>query len=326
VNSFLLVLNGATCRFDAQMFEMLQVYVDSFGTSFFSNLTVVVTHWEMSPRANKQRERDGVTQESFQKSWVDSLGNKMDLSVCDQYVPFVFLDNHYVPDDEMEAQIYKDAKNAIFQDACMNPLFPCVSLNAHPEIRQKIKDEANKQGLDQCRNCGRYFTYIAPDLLNKGTTATSTAAFTTQAAIGAARVTRVMAATSLSWDPAVVIKAMSRGWHARTGVHLFGKAAAAGGTVIQLAVGLVRMYKAETKTEKVKAAVGTGAGIAGGFQGATLGATLGTAVLPGIGTVIGGVLGGLVGSVGAQMISEAAIGYLSATADGKVCPICSQNL
>jgi len=285
---------------------------------------VVVTHWEMSARANRQRERDEITQESYQNAWVEALSNRIDISSCDHCIPFVFIDNHYDAEDELETQIFMDAKNAIYQDACLNPLFPCVNLNANPEIVNKIKVEAQILGLEECYWCGRYFIPPPPDLLNRGSAASSTTALSTQAAIGAARITRVVTATTTKWDPAVVVRAMTRGWHTRTGVHLFGKAASAGGTVIQLAVGVFRICKAETRTETAQAVVGTGASIAGGYQGATLGATLGTALLPGVGTVIGGIVGGIVGSVGAQVAGESLVAYVSSKASYKVCSACQE--
>jgi len=303
------------------------VYISAFGISFFSNLAVVVTHWEMSNRANKQRERAGITKESFQNAWVEELRQRIDLSSCDHSIPFIFLDNNHDPEDEVEAQIFIDSKHAIYEDACVNPLFPCVHLNSDPLIRKRLEEQANTMGLDQCDQCGRYFVRSTSEVLDKTSTVSSTAAASTQTAIGATRIYRVMEATKVAWTPEILTKAMTRGWHGRTGVHLAGKAVATGGIVLQVAVGAIRLYKAKTTTQAAQAVVGTGASIVGGYQGATLGASLGTALFPGIGTVIGGIMGGLLGSVGAQVVSEAAIGgvgYLKERVDGKLCMACKQ--
>jgi len=325
VNTFLLVLNGAQRRFDQQTFEMLKVYSSVFGPSFFDNMTVVVTHWEMSVRANKQREKDGITQANYQKAWVEALSKRMDISSCDSCIPFVFMDNYFDTEDELETQIFIDAKNTIYNDACENPLFPCANLNANPEVLNRIQREAEIQGLEKCDLCGRYFFCVLPKILTTDSAASSTTAVSAQAAIATARINRVVAATAIKWDPDVVLKAMTRGWNARTGVHLFGKVASVGGVVIQLGVGIFRICKAKTWTERAQAAVGTGASIAAGFQGASVGAAVGTALCPGVGTIVGGIVGGLAGSVGAQLAGEALVGYVGAKASKRLCSSCQKT-
>lgn len=109
------------------------------------------------------------------------------------------------------------------------------------------------------------------------------ASTSTQGVIAAARIARVVQATSRAWSPQVAVKAMSRGWSANTGVHLFGKFASRVGPIIPVGVGVYRIWQAENNTERVQAVVGTGAGIAGGYGGAAVGISVGSLILPGSG-------------------------------------------
>lgn len=145
--------------------------------------------------------------------------------------------------------------------------------------------------------------------------ASAGAAGSTQTVVAAARIARVVGATSKLWSPQAAVRAMTRGWNGSTGVHLFGKVASRAGGLVQVGVGVYRIYTAKTNTEVAQAAVGTGAGIAGGYAGASWGATVGTAILPGIGTVIGGILGGLFGSVGSQVAAEKCVALVSDAID-----------
>jgi len=139
----------------------------------------------------------------------------------------------------------------------------------------------------------------------------------------AARAARVIQATRTMWSADIIAKAMSRGWHSNTGVHLFGKVASRAGPIVSIGFGVYRVVKADNNTEKVKAVVGTGAGIAGGYAGATAGASIGSFILPGIGTIIGGIVGGIAGSFGSQVISEEIVRKVSnAIIETALCEVC----
>jgi hypothetical protein len=92
----------------------------------------------MSEKAKGKRERAGNTAEGFQKAWLEELVRKIDISSCSCYVPFVFIDNDYDPEDESQRSIFNNAMYIIYEDTRSNPLFPCERLNASPATRTQI--------------------------------------------------------------------------------------------------------------------------------------------------------------------------------------------
>lgn len=123
-----------------------KAYVRAFGTFFFYNTIVVVTHWEMSVKACRARERKSISQESYAQSWLQELQSKIDLSEFDHVIPFVFIDNEMFnnPDgDEEEMWIFEEAQKKIFEYVENKPLFPCLVVDANVSVKKGLKDKAH---------------------------------------------------------------------------------------------------------------------------------------------------------------------------------------
>lgn len=122
----------------------MQVYLSIFGESFFQNLIVVVTHWSMDTRSVDNRKKKNITQESFQKSWIETLLKKINTPISNKagYVlPFVFIDND-VGDDEVERITFEAAKYSIFEKLATMPVYACEQVDASVEIRERIRKKA----------------------------------------------------------------------------------------------------------------------------------------------------------------------------------------
>lgn len=312
VNAFLLVVNGAAPRFDL-VFGLLKAYVYRFGTALFGNMIVVVTHWEMSARAQERRNKAGISEQQFVDSWLAELRKHIDTSSFNFSIPFEFIDTEVFANptkvEEQEVACFEGAKSSILSRIVQMPLYQCARSGSNANSRKKQKEHIKEQGYIKCRNCSRFF-YPSLDVTENNQEMAVNTAKSVQAAITTARLARVfnaVAHTPRGYADAAV-KAMTRGWNANYGVHFFGKFVTGVGTMAQVGVGAYRVYTANNDTERAQAAIGTGASIAGGYSGASLGATIGTILLPGFGTVILGVAGGFAGAIGGQVFAEKLVG------------------
>jgi hypothetical protein len=68
-----------------------KAYINKYGTALFSNIIVVVTHWEMSARAQERRKTE-ISQQQFIESWLTELDKNLDVSSYHFSISFEFID------------------------------------------------------------------------------------------------------------------------------------------------------------------------------------------------------------------------------------------
>ena len=59
VNSFLLVMNGASSRLDENLKAMLKLFTGIFSNRMWRNTLVIVTHWPYDDKSLKNRQSTG---------------------------------------------------------------------------------------------------------------------------------------------------------------------------------------------------------------------------------------------------------------------------
>jgi len=178
--------------------------------------------------------------------------------------------------------------------------------------------------LKLCTKCGRYFLKVEDTILTKETSASTGAGIASQGAIGGARILRILGRGTKGWNSETVSMLIKHGLPSKHGVKFLGKAASTGGTVVQIGVGVYRLFKAKSDKERAQAVLGTGASIGGGIGGASIGSAIGTLILPGIGSVVGGIVGGIVCSIGAQISTEAIVGKINKLLNKDLCLVCQE--
>jgi hypothetical protein len=101
----------------------------------------------MSKKACNKRMRNDITQQSFQESWLKEFQSRIDTSLFDHIIPFIFIDTEVCKEegptiDEEEKAIFAHAKMKICELAAGNSLFPCLRLDADIDICKKFHKEA----------------------------------------------------------------------------------------------------------------------------------------------------------------------------------------
>ncbi len=67
IDAFFVVLNSTNIRFTPSIRKMLKAYHQIFGDQFVKKIAFILTHWEYSERAEKQRKKKEITKESIKK-------------------------------------------------------------------------------------------------------------------------------------------------------------------------------------------------------------------------------------------------------------------
>eukprot|EP01121_Diplochlamys_sp_Union-15-3_P022564 TRINITY_DN9657_c0_g1_i1.p1 TRINITY_DN9657_c0_g1~~TRINITY_DN9657_c0_g1_i1.p1 ORF type:complete len:281 (+),score=54.40 TRINITY_DN9657_c0_g1_i1:47-889(+) len=250
----------------------------------------------------------------------------------------IFIDNTILSSehsDEAERAVFVANLTLIWNFTRTQPVFITRTLSTESAIKS-FEEDCKLNNYKRCSRCNRLLIFngnmVTDDDYNYwGTFVTSGVSASKEFGLGTARVIRVIQAVGHGSSKSpnalshIIEKAMTRGWNANHGVHLFGKVISYGGLFLQLGIGMFRFSNAVKEgdnKEAVKVVVGTSGGIAGGIAGAQAGTMIGSLLGP-VGTVIGGILGGVIGGVGASLGGERIVStVLESDPDTFLCEFC----